>query len=279
MKFFYPKIKKSHMQINKLALALGTAALLCSGSAFSSELSTPAAQATPVAPQKAQGVRSQNVIDRISEMGESLRELRTFTLQMDTTTDVIVDNNQKIKTSATKNIYIIGSNHLRLDIDGEFLKRNYYFDGSHFSLYTPGLGYYTTIPFEGTSDELLNHLIAQFNLKLPLEDLFMLGKDQASLDSIESAAYIATVKINDKRCDHVAFRQGKKNWQLWISWGEKPMPCKMVVTSTEEAVQPEYSAVFAWNKLPNQPRSGFTFHPKKQDMKVELTKEAESLVK
>ena len=35
--------------------------------------------------------------------------------------------------------------------------------------------------------------------------------------------------IDDDLCDHYAFRQGKIDWQIWITTGSKPLPRKVVI--------------------------------------------------
>ena len=54
-------------------------------------------------------------------------------------------------------------------------------------------------------------------------------------------------RIGDRICMHYAFRQEKVDWQVWIDQGAQPLPCKLVITSTADPAQPQYSAVLNWD--------------------------------
>ena len=58
-------------------------------------------------------------------------------------------------------------------------------------------------------------------MELPLSDLFLWGTPAAPLDKIESAMNAGQDFIGDDLCDHYAFRQGKIDWQIWITAGEQ----------------------------------------------------------
>ncbi len=53
--------------------------------------------------------------------------------------------------------------------------------------------------------------------------------------------------IRGVECDHLAFRTKEVDWQIWIAQGERPYPCRYVITSKQVAGEPEYSIdVTAW---------------------------------
>ena len=77
-------------------------------------------------------------------------------------------------------------------------------------------------PFAGTLGELINRLEERYGVEFPLEDLFLWGTPAAPLDKIESAMNAGQDFIDKDLCDHYAFRQGKIDWQIWITTGAKP---------------------------------------------------------
>ena len=53
--------------------------------------------------------------------------------------------------------------------------------------------------------------------------------------------------IRGVECDHLAFRTNDVDWQIWIAHGDRPYPCRYVITSKKVAGWPEYSIdVRAW---------------------------------
>lgn len=76
-----------------------------------------------------------------------------------------------------------------------------------------------------------------------MEDLFLFGRDQSQIDSLKEALYIGPSVVDGKVCDHMAFRQDGIDWQLWVTRSGNPLPCKLVITTTDEASRPEYSVL------------------------------------
>ena len=42
-------------------------------------------------------------------------------------------------------------------------------------------------------------------------------------------------------CDHLAFRNPRVDWQIWIQKGEQPLPLKYVITTKWVTGAPQYS--------------------------------------
>jgi hypothetical protein len=47
--------------------------------------------------------------------------------------------------------------------------------------------------------------------------------------------------IGGVECDHLAFRTQEVDWQIWISQGAHPHPCRYVITSKLVTDGPQYS--------------------------------------
>jgi hypothetical protein len=47
--------------------------------------------------------------------------------------------------------------------------------------------------------------------------------------------------IRGVECDHLAFRTEEVDWQIWIAQGDRPYPCRYVITSTKVAGLPQYT--------------------------------------
>lgn len=64
-------------------------------------------------------------------------------------------------------------------------------------------------------------------------------------------------------CDHYAFRQGKIDWQIWITNGDQPLPRKVVITDRSDEARPQSVSLLNWNLKPSFKDSAFTFVPPK----------------
>ena len=107
-------------------------------------------------------------------------------------------------------------------------------------------------------------------MQLPLSDLFVLGTPAAQFDKIESAMNAGQDFIGKDLCDHYAFRQGKIDWQIWITAGSKPLPRKIVITNRSDEARPQSVSLIDWTLKPNFNDSVFKFTPPKGATKVEI---------
>jgi hypothetical protein len=47
--------------------------------------------------------------------------------------------------------------------------------------------------------------------------------------------------VGGVECDSLAFRSTEVDWQIWIAHGDKPYPCRYVITSKDVAGSPQYT--------------------------------------
>ena len=47
--------------------------------------------------------------------------------------------------------------------------------------------------------------------------------------------------IGGVECDHLAFRAKDTDWQIWIAQGDKPYPCRYVITSKGVDQAPQFT--------------------------------------
>lgn len=215
------------------------------------------------------------VVAKAVEMGKHLRSLQKAEVTAKVTHDVALESGHKIQAQGTSQMVFADKNKLYMNIDSENITREYFYDGKKLTQYSPNLQYYTTVDVAGNTLEMLNQVEKYYGLQLPLKALFQLGSDQAELSKLTLAAYVGPSKINGQVCDHLAFSQPGVDWQLWVSRAEKPLPCKLVITKTDESSQPQTSQTFTWNLNPKVAASEFTFKPGKGDIAIPFKKIAE----
>ena len=148
--------------------------------------------------------------------------------------------------------------------------RQFYYDGKTFVMYAPKVGYYTRVDAPPTLNELADTLEDRYALQLPLVDLFRWGTPDSPLDQLTSAQYIGPATIDGVETDQYAFRQKGVDWQLWIERGDKPVPRKILLTTTDDPSRPQHSVEMAWQLDTREPDSLFTFNPPKAAAQIEL---------
>lgn len=209
-------------------------------------------------------------IGALEKMGAFLREQQSFTVHTTMETDQVLQSGQKVQLPSTGDLRVRRPDHLRADVTSDRRQRQLFYDGKTFTMYGQRVGYYATVPAPPTIGELAEEIEERYGIELPLVDLFYWGTDKASLAQIKGAIYVGPSKVGGVDTDHYAFRQPGLDWQIWIERGARPLPRKLVLTSTDDPARPEYSVAMAWDLSVKHDDSLFTFVPPKDSEQIAL---------
>ena len=209
-------------------------------------------------------------IQALKDMVAHLQTLKRFSVATEVTGERVLADGQKLQHTATAKMNVQRPNKIRALMKSARSTREIIYDGKTVTLFTPAQKYYSTVAFTETIGGLIDKLEARFGVEMPLSDLFLFGTPEAPLDKIESAMNAGQDFIDDDLCDHYAFRQGKVDWQIWITVGSKPLPRKLVITNRADEARPQSVHTIDWNLKPTFKDSVFTFTPPKGATKVEL---------
>jgi hypothetical protein len=209
-------------------------------------------------------------IQALQDMGAFLQSLKRFRVETEVTGERVLADGQKLQHTATAEMEVQRPNKIRVLMQSARSEREIVYDGKTVTLFTPAQKYYSTVEFTGTIGELIDKLEEGYGVELPLSDLFLFGTPAAPLDNIESAMNAGQDFIDDDLCEHYAFRQGKIDWQIWITTGSKPLPRKVVITNRADEARPQSVSLIDWNLKPTFKDSVFKFTPPKGATKVEI---------
>jgi hypothetical protein len=230
--------------------------------------------AAPAAPAAAEAPAAEAInpaaIDALKSMGAYLHTLKSFSVRSESTTDEVLASGQKVQFANTVTIRSRLPNRVRIDISSDRKSREIYYDGKTVTQFAPRIKYYATVPAPETVRETLKAAATQYDLDVPLADLFYWGTDQSGIDAIKSAIYVGPSRVAGVAVDHYAFRQPGVDWQVWIETGETPLVRKIVITTLDEPSQPQYTAVLNWDLKTPLTDKVFSFVPPKGAMKIQL---------
>ena len=244
---------------------------LLAGGAAISFIAIAGTSAIAQSPASAGG-RDPQTMAALDRMGASLRKLQSFGVRADTTEETVLANGQKIQLSGVVDIKAKQPNGLRVDRWSDRQERSLYFDGRTVTVFSPRLGFYGSAPASGSIRQAVAAVAERYGIETPLADLFAWGEDPALVQRVTSAFYVGAETIGGNQCDHYAMRQDNVDWQVWTRQKGEALPCKLVITSTDDPSMPQYSAVFTWAPQQAHAASTFTFAPPKGSQKIELGK-------
>lgn len=232
-------------------------------------LAAAPSQARPV------GAVDQRALDALSCMGAFLRAQQSFTVRLTTDTDFVLDNGQKVRLGETGEIRVRRPNKLSAEIVSTRKDRRFFYDGKTFTVYGPKVGMYASVPAEPNLKDTADMLSDRYGLELPMVDLFRWGTDEDGTDELTSATYIGAATIDGVQTDQYAFRQPGLDWQIWIQHGDKPVPKKIVLTTTDDRAHPERAIAMSWQLDAKHADSEFVFTPPKDSQKITLAEPSE----
>ena len=231
-----------------------------------------AERAVPAVPASADtGVteRDASAIAALERMGAYLRGLTTFQIRGETSRDEVLDDGQSVEFGAVVDMVVQRPNRIRAEVISDRKQRLYFGDGKTFSVWARRMNYYATIPAPPTLRELADKLSDQYDLELPIADLFYWG-DRKTTSDIVGAIDAGDSQVDGVTCEHYAFRQEGADWQVWIQQGDYPLPRKLVIRTTTDAARPQYAATLTWNLAPSYDDTAFTFVPPKDAKRITL---------
>lgn len=214
--------------------------------------------------------RDPAVLSRLAQMGDYLRSLKSFVVKAETAKDEVLESGQKVQFSGTLEYRYAKPDRLRATVRTDRKWRDFYFDGTTLTQVAPRMGYYGSVEMPGKVGELMTDLAQRYDIDMPLADLFYWGTPASGVDDITAAMLIGPARVGGVETDHFALRQAGVDWQIWIERGARPLPRKLVITTTEEPAQPQYSATLTWDLGAQLPSSTFTYAPPKGAKRIEL---------
>ncbi|HEY8946712.1 MAG TPA: DUF2092 domain-containing protein [Polyangiaceae bacterium] len=212
--------------------------------------------------------RDQAALAALSRMGEFLRSLRAFVVRGEATTDEILDTGQKVQLAQAIELRVRRPDRLRASVESDRKQREYFYDGNTFTLYSPRTGYYAEFHAPKTIGELIEIAERRYGIEMPLVDLFRWGSDENDATSVRAAIYLGPSRIGGIDTEHYAYRAEDVDFQVWIERGDRPLPRKLVITTTSEPSQPQHAMTFSWNLDAVPPEADFTFVPSKDSKRI-----------
>jgi hypothetical protein len=253
------------------ALPVGTSGTdTVPGEPAAAGVGTTAAPREPIATASDAAIeRDPDAIKALEGMASYLRTLKAFQVRSETSREEVLDSGLNVDFGGTVDMIVDRPNRLRAEVISDKQHRMYFDDGKTFSVWARKVNYYATIPAPPTLRELADKLSDQYDLELPLADLFYWG-DRKSTDEIVGAIDVGDSQVDGVTCEHYAFRQEGVDWQVWMQKGDYPLPRKLVITTTTDPARPKFTSVMTWNLAPSFNDAAFTFVPPKDAKRVML---------
>ena len=124
---------------------------------------------------------------------------------------------------------------------GGFANAELTYDGKTVTLFGKKQNAYVQVEEPGNVDKLVDTLRKKFQKPMPAATLLMSDPYALLMSNVTDVKDLGSGVIRGQECNHIAARSDTADWQLWIAQGDRPYPCRLVITSTDLPESPEYT--------------------------------------
>jgi hypothetical protein len=177
--------------------------------------------------------------------------------------DVVQETGQKLEFGAHHEVTIRRPDKAHLEFsrrDG--VQGRMVFDGKQIVVLDPDEKVYSLEEIKGDVDTAFDFLVEELQMPIPLDDFFSSDPAKSLAANLESGYVVGESEVAGISCDHLALRNARVDFQIWIARGDKPLPRRIVITYKNEEGQPQFWANFLeWDLAPHVPDNLFSTKP------------------
>jgi hypothetical protein len=174
-------------------------------------------------------------------MSDYVSGQKAISFKFDSNLDVVTADHQKLGLASSGAVTINRPDKIHATRTGGFADVEFAFDGKDVTLLGRNANAYAKVSATGTIDELVDALRDKYHRPLPAADLLMSNPYEQLMPEVVDAKDLGSGVIRGAECDHLAFRTKDVDWQIWIAQGNKPYPCRYVITSSKVDGAPAYA--------------------------------------
>jgi hypothetical protein len=207
----------------------------------------------------------------LKAMSDYMAAQQAISFEYDATLEVVTKDEQKLALATSGDVTLNRPDKIRATSSSGYADVEKLFDGKTFTLFGKTANLFTQVDVPGTVDQLVDELRDKHNRRFPGADLLLSNSyDELMLDVVDTKDLGSGV-IDGVECDFLAFRKKEVDWQIWIAQGERPYPCRYVITSKRIANGPQYTIqIRDWKTGDEVAAADFSFNNSTNAKEVEL---------
>ena len=187
---------------------------------------------------------------------------RFIAFDYDATLEVVTKDRQKLQLASSGTVSLARPDKIRTTRSGGFVDIETVFDGKTLTLFGKNKNVYTRVEVPGSLDNLINELQKKYDRPLPAADLFFTRAHDEMTAGVTDVKDLGSGVVGGIECDYFAFRAKDVDWQIWVTQGARPRPCRYVITSTGIADGPQYTVQLRnWKTGSEAATPDFAFKP------------------
>jgi hypothetical protein len=208
-------------------------------------------------------------IEALDKMAAHLRTLEQFRLIATISRDDVFEGGQLVEIAGRTIYSVRRPDRMKVEVITDKAEREFYYDGKTVTQFAPALGFYSVFEAAPTIAETFDLAEEKYDVELPLADLFYWGTERSNLKAFSAAFAAGQTRIGGETCRHYAYRSDVTDIQVWIRTHGDPLPCRMVIVTTDDEARPRFAATLEWDLDPLLGDTLFSFAPPPGAEKIE----------
>ena len=177
----------------------------------------------------------------LKAMSDYMAAQKVISFSYDSNLEIVTKDKQKLGFASSGTVTLNRPDKARVTRHGGFADIETVFDGKTVTLIGKNANLYTQVDVPGTIDHLVDELRDKYHRPVPGADLLLSNIYDQLMPPVTNVKDLGSGVIGGVECDHLAFRTKEVDWQIWIAQGDRPYPCRYVISSKLVTGEPQYS--------------------------------------
>jgi hypothetical protein len=177
----------------------------------------------------------------LKAMADYVGAQKAISFDYDANLEVVTTDRQKLALASSGTVSLARPDRIRATRSGGFADMETVFDGKTLTILGRNKNVYMQVETPGSLDHLIDELRQKYDRPLPAADLFLTNAYDELMAEVVDVKDLGSGVIGGTECDSLAFRTAEVDWQIWIAQGNRPYPCRYVITSKDVTDGPQYS--------------------------------------
>jgi hypothetical protein len=209
--------------------------------------------------------------NRFKAMSDYMAQQTAISFDYDSSLEFVTKDRQKLMLTSSGAVDLKRPDKIRATRNGGFASVAINFDSKTLTVLHREANLYAQVDVPGSLDHLIDELRDRFHRPVPGADLLTSNVYDQLMPAVVNIKDLGSGVIGGAECDHFAFRNKDVDWQMWIAQGDRPYPCRYVITASKVDQAPQYSVQISnWKTGSEAATTDFTFANTTNAKKIDL---------
>lgn len=209
----------------------------------------------------------------LDSMENEISDLETCSFRFTSEYDISNDVYGLITHTESGSMFLKGPDNMFVEKKGDKGHKQFFYDGSNFSLYSFDKNQYASVPATMTLIELIDSVSSYYGVEFPGADIFYPDFVDNLLMTSNNLIYLGLTLIGETECYHIAGATDEFTFQFWIKDEEPALPLKMSLVYFNDPGSPRYQILFYdWKLNETIDDSKFIFSVPAGAQKIKINK-------